>query len=145
MDWSQHVRKIFDSYIDSRSDIDLELKKTLKHNERLSPFLSMLSEEVSKAERLVHKRRGTPLKMDTINWLIEDMSRLLIRGIQLEADRRVESYIKKLQRKQELDYVKDLDETSEGRPSGVFEDLDIISGDTIVTNEKRSESIVSDE
>ena len=62
MHWPTHVNKVFYNYIDHADNCPPNLIAALRNSDRTKMFLKNLSEEVSKAERLVHKRRGTPTK-----------------------------------------------------------------------------------
>ena len=65
------------------------------------------------------------------------MSKLLLRGIEKEANNKVISDAERTRVKAEEDYIKDLDAATEGIAQGEFEGLDIEVGETKVTEEKR--------
>lgn len=125
MHWPSYVEKTFYNFCESADNCPPELIKSLKNSPRTKVFLHNLSEEISKAERLVTVRRGRPLKLSTIQATIWDMSRLLLRGIEREATKRIQSEAEKKREQKEADYLKDLEATVDGNPQGEFEELEV--------------------
>lgn len=138
MDWPRYVKREFNAFCKSQNNCSPALFASLKNSPRTKYFLKNLSEEISKAERLVHKRRGRALKLETIRLTIHDMTRLLLRGIEKEATNRVKSEADKSREKSKLDYLKDLEATSEGNPSGDFEGLEIEFSETKESKQTRA-------
>lgn len=138
MHWPSYVNKTFYEFCSYQTNCSPNLLAALKDSPRTTMFLKNLAEQISKAERLVHKRRGTPVKIETIRSLIIDMSKLLLRGIEKEANNKVISEAERSRIKAEEDYIKDLDAASEGIAQGAFEGLEIEAGETKVTTEKRA-------
>lgn len=130
MHWPSYVEKKFYLFLENTDKCPPDLIRSLKTSDKTKPFLANLASEISKAERLIHKRRGTPLKMSTIDGLIDDMSRLLLRGIMNEADKRSLSYLEKKRQEYEKQYYEDLDSTVDGKPKGEFEELEIVQSET---------------
>lgn len=125
MHWPSYVEKTFYRFCESQDNCPPALMASLKSSPRTKMFLINLSEQISKAERLVHKRRGRPLKLLTIQTTIEDMSKLLLRGIKKEADTRAMSDAEKNRIRAGEDYLKDLEATVSGNPQGEFAELEV--------------------
>ena len=140
MDWPKFVRKEFEVFCDQATNCPPALIAALRSSPRTKTFIHNLAEEISRSERLVHKRRGFPLKLQTIRHAVQDMTKFLLRGIEREANNKITSDAEKSRQKAEVDYVKDLEATSEGNPSGDFEGLDIEFSETKETNESRNRS-----
>ena len=138
MHWPSYVEKTFYQFCAEQKNCPPNLLAALKNSPRTTMFLKNLSEEISKAERLVHKRRGRPLKLKTIRDTIIDMSALLLRGIEKEANTNVLSDIEKSKIKAEEDYLKDLEATVDGKPQGEFKDLEITEVTPEVGDEHRT-------
>ena len=138
MDWPKFVRQEFYAYCETATNCPPALIASLKNSPRATTFIANLSEEISKAERLVHKRRGHPLKLETIKLTIHDLTKLLLRGIEKEATNTITSDAEKTRQRAQLDYVKDLEATSEGNPSGDFEGLEIEFSETKESEQTRS-------
>jgi len=138
MHWPTYVKKEFYICCSEQKNCPTELIKALKHSPRTKKFLENLSREISKAERLVHKRRGTPLKLSTIRLCIHDMTKVLIRGIELEANAKLQSDSERYRLQVERDYYADLRATVDGKPQGVFEELDIVTTETEESKQTRA-------
>jgi hypothetical protein len=126
MHWPSYVEKRFYKYINNRDDCPIELINALKNSPRTKPFLDKLADRLSEAERVVSNRRGYPLKMETIDSFIDDMSKYLLRGIMNEADKRQMSYLEEKRLEAEKQYYNDLDKTADGTPTGAFEELEVV-------------------
>lgn len=129
MDWNKRINIRFKSLIQGM-DIAVPFKQSLLTHPTAQKFKESLAQEISKAERVVHKRRGKKLKLSTVDETIDDLVKFWVLGLKKKADERIESEISKKQREAELQYQKDLEATADGKPQGIFEGLDISYGDT---------------
>lgn len=138
MHWPSYVETTFYKFCESQNNCPPNLMAALKSSPRTKMFLKNLGEEISKAERLVHRRRGYPLKLITIQNTIWDMSKLLLRGIEKEANNNVISAAEKSRIRAKEDYLKDLEATVDGNPQGEFAELEITEVEPEVGDEHRT-------
>lgn len=131
MDMQKIVRTEFWSTVNAAQVPDA-LKQSLKTNERTNQFIQTLTENLQQAEKTVHKRRGTPLKLDTIKSGIKDLTTAFLANIEMMAERRRESFIAQKAREQAAADKMDLLKTVDGTPSGDFKEMGIVSKDTEV-------------
>jgi hypothetical protein len=120
------VRKWYQESITLNQNIDSELKRALKVNERVPNFIDNLSVQFSKIQTMRAQKGKKPLKEKTLQTSTYEMIDWFIKGIKNDFDKRVESEAKKTARAKALQYQKDLEASADGKLTGEFTELEVI-------------------
>lgn len=107
------------------ADIDEALRMSIRRGDRFRNLIASLVGELNKAAKVVYKRRKVHLKQETLDDTVKDFVQCLIRSVIFEGDRSVESQAAKTLREEKKQEIQDMENTLDGKPSGVFEELGV--------------------
>lgn len=123
MDLRGVITKTFNDTI-KRVDINSELKASLKEHPKTKQLLDNLHMELLKVDVLRRSQGKKSLKEQTIADTVRDFTYKFITGVEGEANKRIESDLKRLAREAELQKQKDLEATANGNVSGEYKELE---------------------
>jgi len=106
--------------------VNSELKLTILKMDQTPPFLKRLTKALMDVQDL-RIRQGKPMLKDkTIKDTVFDFTELYLRGVEHEVARRDESALAKSAREKEEAFVQDMENTTQGNPTGIFKELGVI-------------------
>lgn len=111
-------------------DIHGELKASLlRNNPLVEQFIKNISGQFEKVNALRVTKGKPALKKKTLEDTIIDFTKMMVRGIELQATRKQESDMAKYAREHKDDHIKEMEKTLAGETSGAaFEELGLELG-----------------
>lgn len=117
------VAKHYHDYIRNHDRINGELKRSLKNHPKSDEIVANLSEQFRHVQDVRLKTGKKKISDMTLISAIRDFAEILVKGIEVEADKRIASELEKYMREHALDDEKDMQSTLEGKSTGAFEDM----------------------
>ena len=130
----RQIRDFFYMTVENIQGIDPALRDALLATKRsrnaqakgVDTFVENMTREIQKAHAVKIKKAGRPFKQTHVNELLVEMIALFCWQLETEANRRHESDLAKTVRDREQQEIKDMDNTLDGKPSGIFEEMGVI-------------------
>lgn len=129
------VRETYKEAIALNPRINSDLRAALRAHERMPLFLQNLAKELEIVQADRVNKWKKPYTEKNIKDLIYDMVEVFISGVELEANARRESDIKKKMAEYKAQQQKDLDATAAGDISGDYQDI-FTEGGITATDER---------
>ncbi len=109
-----------------KAEVNSELKLTILKLDQTPPFLKRLTKALMDVQDLRIKQGKPMLKDKTLKDTVFDFTGLYLKGVEQEVARRDESAIAKTVREAEKDFVQDMENTTQGNPTGIFKELGVV-------------------
>jgi hypothetical protein len=105
-DLVQIVRQAYKDYIMTAppEEVSSELREALKVHERIPLFVDNMARQI----QIMEKRKGKHLKKWQIEWVVKDMVRIFIRGVELKKEKMYTSDVERRRRETEAQTIKDM-------------------------------------
>lgn len=117
------VRKWFIRGIQKHPSASPELKRALfAKGSMLKEYTQMLFKELKKCESDLALKKNKSLKTETYKSFVADMADNFVKSMELTANERMQSDLKRLAVQAEKEKQKDMEATSNGKPQGFFEE-----------------------
>ncbi len=122
MDLKGVILKTFNDTI-RMAEINSELKASLREHPKTVQLLNNLHRELLAVDALRRSQGKKAISAQTIQDTVKDFTHNFITGVDIAAQRRVESDLKRIARETEEQKKKDLELASDGKFQGEYEEL----------------------
>lgn len=111
--------------------MDGELRRMLLEDRhpRVNRFLEDLDKKMKEAMDVFFTRKKRYPSQETMKGLVYDLTAVFVRNLEVQAERLHESDIKRAAREAAIQNKKDMDDTLNGKASGIFEEAGVIIDD----------------
>lgn len=119
------------------AEVNIELKRAVKEHPKVKQFLKDLYLQLVNVNVNREFRQKARLKDKTVIDTVESFAKVFIKGVNHEAEKRVQSELEKIRQKALADKQRDLEKSASGELSGEYLE---IAEEGVILNETGSET-----
>lgn len=120
-----HIRRWFNTYV-TTLEIPMELKDAMRTHPRIQIFLDNLYKKLQEVQVTRTLKGKPPFSENTIKYAVHSLTDWFVITVKEEGERRYRSKLEEMRLKKIAETQADLEKTSNGKPTGDFEELGLL-------------------